>query len=48
MDEVTLRIVHAAALKATRGRGAFVEPIVARPGEPREAVVCAAAGTGVR
>ncbi|HEX5436644.1 MAG TPA: ATP-binding protein [Gemmatimonadaceae bacterium] len=46
MDEVMPRIVHA-ALGAMRGRGAFVEHIVGRPGEPADVAVCAAAGTGV-
>ena len=46
VDEVMQRIVHA-ALNAMRGRGAFVEQIVARPGEPPDVVVCAVAGTGV-
>jgi signal transduction histidine kinase len=45
-DEVTQRIVRA-ALHAMRGRGAFVERIVERPGEPAEVIVCAVAGAGV-
>jgi signal transduction histidine kinase len=46
VEEVTPRIVQA-ALEAMLGGGAFVEQIVARPGEPTNVVVCAMAGAGV-
>lgn len=47
IDDVTQQIAHA-ALKAMEGRGAFVEEIVARPGESSDIVIVrAVSGAGV-